>query len=150
MCVKSKPWQTSLFSTPLMHCMVLQLWLHPDTLIMVMWIPIAFLKCPALCWVQNSLTLWGGCLCVYMYSYVRIHLYICIYLGMCYVYVGFPRGSAVKNPFVNAWDEGSIPGWESSPEEGNATHSRILAWKIPCTEAPGGLQSMGSQESDMT
>ena len=30
------------------------------------------------------------------------------------------------------------------------THSSILAWKIPVTEEPGGLQSMGSQESDMT
>ena len=31
-----------------------------------------------------------------------------------------------------------------------ATHSGILAYKIPWTEEPGGLQSMGSQESDMT
>ena len=31
-----------------------------------------------------------------------------------------------------------------------AIHSHILAWKIPRTEEPGGLQSMGSQESDMT
>ena len=31
-----------------------------------------------------------------------------------------------------------------------APHSSILAWKIPWTEEPGGLQSMGSQESDMT
>ena len=31
-----------------------------------------------------------------------------------------------------------------------ATHSSILVWRIPWTEGPGGLQSMGSQESDMT
>ena len=31
-----------------------------------------------------------------------------------------------------------------------ATHSRILAWRIPWTEEPGGLESMGSQESDET
>ena len=31
-----------------------------------------------------------------------------------------------------------------------ATHSSILAWKIPWTEEPGGLQSMGSKEVDMT
>ena len=31
-----------------------------------------------------------------------------------------------------------------------ATHSSIFAWEIPWTEEPGGLQSMGSQESDMT
>ena len=35
--------------------------------------------------------------------------------------------------------------WEDSPEKGMATHSSILAWRIPWTEEPGGLQSMGSQ-----
>ena len=32
-------------------------------------------------------------------------------------------------------------------EEGMATHSSILAWRVPWTEKPGGLQSMGSQKS---
>ena len=36
-------------------------------------------------------------------------------------------------------------GQEDPLEEGMATHSRILAWRIPRTEEPGGLQSMGSQ-----
>ena len=36
-------------------------------------------------------------------------------------------------------------GWEDSVEEGMATYPRILAWRIPWTEEPGGLQSMGSQ-----
>ena len=36
-------------------------------------------------------------------------------------------------------------GWEDPLEEGMATHSSILAWRIPMTEEPGGLQSMGSQ-----
>ena len=36
-------------------------------------------------------------------------------------------------------------GREDPLEEGMATHSSILAWKIPWTEEPGGLQSMGSQ-----
>ena len=35
-------------------------------------------------------------------------------------------------------------GWEDPLEEGMATHSRILAWRIPWTEEPGGLQSLGS------
>ena len=35
--------------------------------------------------------------------------------------------------------------WEDSLEKGMATHSGILAWRIPWTEEPGGLQSMGSQ-----
>ena len=36
-------------------------------------------------------------------------------------------------------------GWEDPLEKGMATYSRILAWRIPWTEEPGGLQSMGSQ-----
>ena len=36
-------------------------------------------------------------------------------------------------------------GWEGPLEKQMATHSSILAWKIPWTEEPGGLQSMGSQ-----
>ena len=42
-------------------------------------------------------------------------------------------------------DTGSIPGLGRSPGEGNATHPSILAWEIPGTEEPGGLQSMASQ-----
>ena len=40
--------------------------------------------------------------------------------------------------------------WEDSLEKEMATHSSILPWEIPWTEDPGGLQSMGSQESDTT
>ena len=42
-------------------------------------------------------------------------------------------------------DVGLILGWEDPLEEDIATHSSILAWKIPWTEEPGRLQSMGSQ-----
>ena len=41
-------------------------------------------------------------------------------------------------------------GWEDPLEEGMATHSSILAWRILWTEEPGGLQSIGYRESDMT
>ena len=53
----------------------------------------------------------------------------------------------VKNPPGNAGDvrdTGSIPGSGRSLEEGMATHSSILAWRIPWAGEPGGLQSMGS------
>ena len=56
----------------------------------------------------------------------------------------------VKNPPANAGDvsdEGSIPGSGRSPGGGNGTHSSVLAWRIPGTEEPGGLQSMGSQRA---
>ena len=41
-------------------------------------------------------------------------------------------------------------GLEDPPEKEMATHSSILAWEIPWTEEPGGLQSVGLQESEMT
>ena len=41
-------------------------------------------------------------------------------------------------------------GREDPLKEEVATHSSILAWRIPWTEEPGGLQSMGSQKSDTT
>ena len=50
----------------------------------------------------------------------------------------------VKNLSANAGDTRFL-GWEDPLEEGMATHSGILAWKIPWTEEPGGLQSMGSK-----
>ena len=42
-------------------------------------------------------------------------------------------------------DTGSIPGSRRSPGEGNGNHSHILAWEIPWTKVPGGLQSKGLQ-----
>ena len=41
-------------------------------------------------------------------------------------------------------------GWEDHLEKEMATYSSILAWRIPWIEEPGGLQSVGSQESDRT
>ena len=41
-------------------------------------------------------------------------------------------------------------GWDDPLEKEMATHSSVLAWRIPWTGEPGGLQSMGHKESDMT
>ena len=41
-------------------------------------------------------------------------------------------------------------GWDEPLEKEMATHSTVLAWRVPWTEEPGGLPSMGSQESDTT
>ena len=57
----------------------------------------------------------------------------------------------VKNPPAMQETLVEFLGWEGPLEEGMATHSRFLAWRIPWTEEPGGLQSMGSQRlSDTT
>ena len=61
---------------------------------------------------------------------------------------GFLGGSVVKNLPENAGDVGSILGWEGrSVEKEMTTHSSVFAWRIPWTEEPGGLESMGSQKN---
>ena len=62
--------------------------------------------------------------------------------------VGVPSGSTIKNPpAVQKMQETWVQslGWEDPLEEGTATHSSVLAWRIPWLEKPGRLQSMGSQ-----
>ena len=63
----------------------------------------------------------------------------------------------VKSPPARQDTPAPSPGWEDPLEEGMATHSSILAWRIPWTEEPGRLQShvgdlttWGFKESDMT
>ena len=64
-----------------------------------------------------------------------------------------PRWLSDKESASQAGDEGSVPGggggicWEDPLKKGMATHSSILAWRIPRTEKPGRLQSMESQKS---
>ena len=57
----------------------------------------------------------------------------------------FPSGSDGKESAFNAGDQVQCLGREDPLEKGMATHSSILAWRIPWTEELGGLQSMGSQ-----
>ena len=76
--------------------------------------------------------------CVLFYTYFAI---------LIHTFYGYLPGAShvalvVKNLPVNAGDsreEGSIPGLGRSLEWEMATHSNILAWKIPWTEEPGGL-----------
>ena len=67
-----------------------------------------------------------------------------------YLTVGFPDGSVVKNLLAVQETKVRSLGREDPLEKEMATHSSILAWRIPWTEDPGGLQSMGHKESDTT
>ena len=58
---------------------------------------------------------------------------------------GLPAGSVLKNLAAMKETQVRSQGRENPLENGMATHSSILAWRIPRTEEPGGLQSMGSQ-----
>ena len=59
--------------------------------------------------------------------------------------MGSSGGSDGKDSSCNAETWVQSLGWDDPLEEGMATHSTILAWRIPKTEDPGGLQSMGLQ-----
>ena len=64
---------------------------------------------------------------------------------------GFLGGLESKESTCNAGDLGSFPGQEDPLEKRMATHSSILAWRIPWTEEPGGLHGpWGHKESDTT
>ena len=62
----------------------------------------------------------------------------------------FHSGSAVKNlPAMQETQEMWVwsPGWEDPLEEGMATHSSILAWRIPWTEEPGGVHGVAKNQT---
>ena len=67
--------------------------------------------------------------------------------ALFYISRGLPCGSVVKNPPARQESRVQSLGQENPLEEEMATYSSILAWTIPWTEEPGGLQSMGLQKS---
>ena len=73
------------------------------------------------------------------------HIFICFLILRSHLPRGLPLAQSVKNS--PATQETWVPslGREDPLEKGLATHSSILAWRIPRTEQPGRLQSTGSQ-----
>ena len=61
--------------------------------------------------------------------------------------IGNRCGNSVKNAPAMQETQVQSLGQEDPLEKGMATHSRIIAWRIPWTEKPGGLQFMGSQNT---
>ena len=70
-----------------------------------------------------------------------IHTRVCVCVCVCVC------GSVVKKPPANAGDAGLVPASGRSLKKETATHSSILAWRIPWAEEPGGLQPMEWQKS---
>ena len=89
---------------------------------------------------------------LFLYYLVKLNLPL---LVTYYILLGgFPDGSVGKETACNArdvGDMGSIPVLGRSPggRRSMATHSSILAWRIPRTEEPGGLQSLSCKELDI-
>ena len=75
---------------------------------------------------------------------------LCVFKDFSYSFGASLVAQSVKN--LPAMQETRVRflGWEDPLEKEMATHSSVLAWSIPWTEEPGGLQSMGSQELDPT
>ena len=78
------------------------------------------------------------------FAFLFLSLNILIKRGF---YKGFLVAQTIKNPPAVKETQVQSLGLEDLLEEGMATHSGILAWKISWSKGPGRLQSMGSQES---
>ena len=76
---------------------------------------------------------------------IQMHYIHCSLYFYLFSFLSFPGGSDSKEPDSNAGDLCSIPGSRDSLEREMATHTSILAWRIPWTEKPDRLQSMGLQ-----
>ena len=89
----------------------------------------------------SSLMSWSSvCVCTYICIHVCVHTYVHVFV---YTYVA--GGSDSKNlPVMQETWVRSL-SQEDPLEKEMVTHSSILAWRIPCTEEPDGLQSMGWQ-----
>ena len=76
---------------------------------------------------------------IYIYTYIYVYTHSHIHIGASLV------AQMVKNlpAMWETWVQ--LLGWEDSLKKGMTTHSSILAWKIPWTEEPDRLLSMGSQ-----
>ena len=102
-----------------------------------------------------------------LHTHTHTHTHISIYLSLDIYLEGFPDDASNKEPAyqcrraslvaqlvknVPATQETQVRSlaWEDPLEKEMETHCSILAWRIPQTEKPGRLQSMGSQESDVT
>ena len=124
----------------------------------------SYLKnCVCICWINKYWLMWV-CVRVCVYTLcICAYVCVCMYTHSiseypCYSLIrnfnvffgGFPCSSVGKESACNAKTQVWFLGWEDPMGKEMATHSSILAWRIPWTEKPGGLQSMGPQELDTT
>ena len=91
------------------------------------------------------------CMCVFVCMCGHLRVGICTWLGVCvcicvcaHVF-GFPGGSDGKASSATQETQVRSLSREDPLEKEMAAHASALAWKIPWTEEPGGLQSMGSR-----
>ena len=83
-----------------------------------------------------------NCIINFLFSTLPL-LNVC--LLRCNIHTGFPFGSVVKNPLPMQETWVQLLGREDPQGKEMTAHSSVLAWRIPWTEKPGRLQSMGFQ-----
>ena len=104
---------------------------------------------------SNSISFFWWLSNIFMVDIYIYMLYICYVRIFCMLYTyisGFPSGGSGKECTCQCRrckKEMQFPylGWGDPLEKGKATYSSILAWRIPWTEEPGELQSMGLQRN---
>ena len=84
-------------------------------------------------------------ICTLIFCFIQFIMYLEITVSCLKSSICFPGGSEVKVSACNVETWVQSLGWEDPLEKEMATHSSILAWRIPWTEEPGGLQSTGLQ-----
>ena len=104
----------------------------------IKWLPFLF-HFTLLCFITHFL--WS-ILQVFFYKFHSSQFYLCVNHSFI---IPFTLNEDGKEYVCNAEDPGLIPCQEDPLEKERATHPSILLWRIPRTEEPGGLQSLGSQ-----
>ena len=99
------------------------------------WMKIQWMMQNLIIFEQTFLSIWKLVMCIYLYLMYGLPRW-------CWE---FPGGSEGKASACMQETQIWSLGWEAPLEKEMATHSSILAWRIPGTEEPGRLQSMGSQ-----
>ena len=110
--------------------------------------PVSFLSTSPLRFSFSLVESWIGAQDLSLVACVRSFIHSLIPLPPFNTNGASQLAPVVKNPPANAGDvreAGSIPGSGRSLEEGMATHTSILVWRIPWSDEPGGLLSMGLQ-----
>ena len=96
-------------------------------------------------WENNSYSpwLWTDLIGNITFYYSKYSVCLRLFSHVCAWLMAFLNGSEVKNQPAMQGTQVQFLNWEDPLEKGMATHSSILAWRIPWTEEPGGLQSIG-------
>ena len=147
MVLLGSPWYNNDSNDSFMNCCTVPESLHTSSCVLFI-LKKRHLKLSGKKWHVDETSLL--CVCVCMCVFLSLSVSSSSEFRPSLVLLGFPGGSEVKASACNVGDLGSIPGLGRSPGEGNGTPPQYSCLENPMGGEPGGLQSMGRKESDMT